>query len=290
MLHVCFDACAFYVFYHAWISGVPDPPVILNVTVLSARSVFLTWNTTSAQSSANYSVEFSNDSFTWKNATCNQSSVPEACIVQHSEAMVSWLKPYTNYTFRVAAENSFGRSNYSGESKLILTDEAGNCLPHGIFFFFLCINFNKLICHFPLCSVHVSLSLRIYQLLHIQLALDWKWKKKKNSGDMIAKGDSFCHPSLKVPTEMIMPSCSMHRQIHARPYHGTRARGRGDCWTLPPWGFAIFGLSYTFQDNLSIMVCMYNIMYDIIQNSSLLRFCWKFWFLPIALKLLFFSI
>ena len=189
---ICFDACAFYVFYHAWISGVPDPPVILNVTVLSARSVFLTWNTTSAQSSENYSVEFSNDSFTWKNATCNQSSVPEACIVRHSEAMVSWLKPYTNYTFRVAAENSFGRSNYSGESKLILTDEAGNCLPHGIFFFFLCINFNKLICHFPLCSVHVSVSLRIYQLLHIQLALDWKWKKKKFQVIiMIAKGDSF---------------------------------------------------------------------------------------------------
>lgn len=288
MLHVCFDACAFYVFYHAWISGVPDPPVILNVTVLSACSVFLTWNTTSAQSSANYSVEFSNDSFTWKNATCNQSSVPEACIVQHSEAMVSWLKPYTNYTFRVAAENSFGRSNYSGESKLILTDEAGNCLPHGIFFFFLCINFNKFVTfHYAVYMYH-----SLWEYISC-CTYSWLWtenEKKKNSGDMIAKGDSFCHPSLKVPTEMIMPSCSMHRQIHARPYHGTRARGRGGCWTLPPWGFAIFGLSYTFQDNLSIMVCMYNIMYDIIQNSSLLRFCWKFWFLPIALKLLFFSI
>ena len=289
MLHVCFDACAFYVFYHAWISGVPDPPVILNVTVLSARSVFLTWNTTSAQSSANYSVEFSNDSFTWKNATCNQSSVPEACIVQHSEAMVSWLKPYTNYTFRVAAENSFGRSNYSGESKLILTDEAGNCLPHGIFFFFLCINFNKFVTfHYAVYMYH-----SLWEYISC-CTYSWLWteneKKKKISGDMIAKGDSFCHPSLKVPTEMIMPSCSMHRQIHARPYDGTRARGRGGCWTLPPWGFAIFGLSYTFQDNLSIMVCMYNIMYDIVQNSSLLRFCWKFCFLPIALKLLFFSI
>ena len=130
----------------------PDPPVILNVTVLSARSVFLTWNTTSAQSAANYSVEFSNDSFTWRNATCNQSFVREACIVQHSEAMVSWLKPYTNYTFRVAAENSFGRSNYSGESKLILTDEAGNCLPRGIFSFF----FVLILIHLPLSTMQCT--------------------------------------------------------------------------------------------------------------------------------------
>lgn len=165
MVHVCFDACSLIFIY---ISGVPDPPVILNVTVLSARSAFLSWNTTSAKSAANYSVEFSNDSFTWKNATCNQSSVLEACIIRHSEAIVSWLTPYTNYTFRVAAENSFGRSNYSGESKLILTDEAGNCLPSGIFFLFCCVSFNTIICHFPLCSAHVSLSLRIYQLLHIQ--------------------------------------------------------------------------------------------------------------------------
>ena len=154
----------------------PEPPVILNVTVLSARSIFLTWNTTSAQSSANYSVEFSNDSFTWKNATCNQSSVPEACIVRHSEAMVSRLKPYTNYTFRVASENSFGRSNYSGKSKLILTDEAGNCLPRGIFFFFFVLILINL--HFPLCSVHVSLSLRIYQLF--TYSRFWTENEKKN--------------------------------------------------------------------------------------------------------------
>ena len=59
---------------------------------------------------------------------------------------------------------------------------------------------------------------------------------------MIAKGDSFCQsasggknkfsPSLKVSTKMIMPSCSMRRQIHARSYHSTRARGRGGGWTL----------------------------------------------------------
>lgn len=71
------------------------------------------------------------------------------------------------------------------------------------------------------------------------------------------------NPSLNVSTEIIMPSCSMHRQIHACPYHGTKARGRGGGWTPPPWGFAISGLSYTFQDNISIMGCMYD-MYDII--------------------------
>ena len=198
MLHVCFDACAFYVFYHAWISGVPDPPVILNVTVLSARSVFLTWNTTSAQSSANYSVEFSNDSFTWKNATCNQTSVPEACIVQHSEAMVSWLKPYTNYTFRVAAENSFGRSNYSGESKLILTDEAGNCLPRGIFFFFLCINFNKFV------TFHYAVYMYHSLLEYISCCTySWLWteneKKKKFQVIWLQKVTVFVTLHLKCP-------------------------------------------------------------------------------------------
>ena len=192
----CFDV--FYVFYHAWISGVPDPPVILNVTVLSAHSVFLTWNTTSAQSAANYSVEFSNDSFTWKNATCNQSFVREACIVQHSEAMVSWLKPYTNYTFRVAAENSFGRSNYSGESKLILTDEAGNCLPRGIFSFF----FVLILIHLPLSTMQctcITLFENIPVVAHT-VGSGLKMKKKRI-----------------IISEMIVPSCSMHKQIHACP-------------------------------------------------------------------------
>lgn len=246
MLHVCFDACAFYVFYHAWISGVPDPPVILNVTVLSARSVFLTWNTTSAQSSANYSVEFSNDSFTWKNATCNQSSVPEACIVRHSEAMVSWLKPYTNYTFRVAAENSFGRSNYSGESKLILTDEAGNCLPHGIFFFFLCINFNKFVTfHYAVYMYH-SLWEIVSVVAHT-VGSGLKMKKKKIiiiSGDMIAKGDSFATLHLKCPLRWLclLAQCtgkSMHVPIMVQ------GQGEGVVVGLYPLGVLLFLVCHT---------------------------------------------
>lgn len=44
-----------------------------------------------------------------KNPKCNQSLVSEACIVEQSEATVSWLKPCTNYTFRIAAENLFDK-------------------------------------------------------------------------------------------------------------------------------------------------------------------------------------
>ena len=107
------------------ISGNPDPPVIQDVSVLSAHSVLLKWNASSTQFIANFSVEFSIDSVLWENATCNQSLVQGACIVTWSETTVTSLKPYTNYTFRVAARSSFGQSNFSRESRLVLTDETG---------------------------------------------------------------------------------------------------------------------------------------------------------------------
>ena len=107
------------------LSGNPDPPVIQDVSVLSPHSVLLKWNASSTQFIANFSVEFSNDSVSWEQATCNQSLVQEACIVTWTEATVTSLKPYTNYTFRVAARSSFGKSNYSRESQLVLTDQTG---------------------------------------------------------------------------------------------------------------------------------------------------------------------
>ena len=107
------------------LSGNPDPPVIQDVSVLSGHSVLLKWNASSTQFIANFSVEFSKDSVSWEQATCNQSLVQEACIVTHSEATVTSLKPYTNYTFRVAARSPFGKSNYSRESQLVLTDQTG---------------------------------------------------------------------------------------------------------------------------------------------------------------------
>ena len=70
------------------------------------------------------------DSVWWEQATCNESLVQGACIVSHMEATFTRLKPYTNYTFRVAARGLFGKSNYSIESKWVVTDEAGNFHVH----------------------------------------------------------------------------------------------------------------------------------------------------------------
>lgn len=106
-------------------SGVPDPPVIQDTNVLSGHFVILYWNTTSGQSIANFSVELSVDSASWKQATCNHSLVPGDCVVTQKEAVITQLKPYTNYTFRVVAKSQFGISNYSTESKWIRTGEAG---------------------------------------------------------------------------------------------------------------------------------------------------------------------
>ncbi|KAL9967588.1 hypothetical protein ACROYT_G025850 [Oculina patagonica] len=104
--------------------GVPDPPVIQDTNVLSGHFVILYWNTTSGQSIANFSVELSVDSASWKQATCNHSLVPGDCVVTQKEAVITQLKPYTNYTFRVVAKSQFGISNYSTESKWIRTGEA----------------------------------------------------------------------------------------------------------------------------------------------------------------------
>ncbi len=106
-------------------SGVPDPPVIQATHVLSARSVILNWNATTGQSIANFSVELSLDFVSWKQATCNDSLVTGGCVITQKQAVITQLKPYTNYTFRVVASGQFGISNYSTESKWVRTSEAG---------------------------------------------------------------------------------------------------------------------------------------------------------------------
>ena len=95
------------------------------MAVLSAHSVLLKWNATNIEFIANFSIEVSNDSVTWIPAICNNSLVQGACILRQTEAVVHWLKPYTNYTLRVMARSPFRNSNYSSESPLVLTDEAG---------------------------------------------------------------------------------------------------------------------------------------------------------------------
>lgn len=105
--------------------GIPDPPVIRDTNVLSARSVLLNWNATTGQSIANFSVELSVDSVSWIQATCNHSLVPGGCVVTQKQAVITQLKPYTNYTFRVVARSQFGIGNYSTESKWVRTGEAG---------------------------------------------------------------------------------------------------------------------------------------------------------------------
>ncbi|XP_068670555.1 receptor-type tyrosine-protein phosphatase F-like [Montipora foliosa] len=101
-----------------------DAPVIQSVAVLSAHSVLLKWNATNIEFIANFSIEVSNDSVTWIPAICNNSLVQGACILRQTEAVVLWLKPYTNYTLRVMARSPFRNSNYSSESPLVLTGEA----------------------------------------------------------------------------------------------------------------------------------------------------------------------
>ena len=93
--------------------------------MLSARSVLINWNTTTGQIISNFSVELSVDFASWENAVCNGSVVTGDCIVIQKQAVILQLKPYTNYTFRVMARGLFGTSNYSAESKMVLTDEAG---------------------------------------------------------------------------------------------------------------------------------------------------------------------
>lgn len=56
---------------------------------------------------------------------CNGSVVPGDCVITQKEAVIIQLKPYTNYTFRVMARGLFETSNYSTESKMVLTNQAG---------------------------------------------------------------------------------------------------------------------------------------------------------------------
>jgi len=93
--------------------------------VLSAHSVLINWNTTTGQFLSNFSVELSVDFASWKKAVCNGSVVLGDCVVTQKQAVIIQLKPYTNYTFRVIARGQFGTSNYSTESKMVLTNEAG---------------------------------------------------------------------------------------------------------------------------------------------------------------------
>lgn len=93
--------------------------------MLSAHSVLINWNTTTGQIVSNFSVELSVDFVSWKKAMCNGSVEPGGCVITQKRAVIIQLKPYTNYTFRVMARGQFGTSNYSTESKMVLTDEAG---------------------------------------------------------------------------------------------------------------------------------------------------------------------
>ena len=93
--------------------------------MLSANRVYLNWNATNIQSFVNFSIDFSQDAVAWVQATCNNSLVQAACVVNQTEAVVFLLEPFTNYTFRVMAKSHFGNSNYSLESQWVLTGEAG---------------------------------------------------------------------------------------------------------------------------------------------------------------------
>ncbi|XP_067022800.1 receptor-type tyrosine-protein phosphatase delta-like isoform X6 [Acropora muricata] len=106
------------------VPGKPDAPVIQSVKVLSANRVYLKWNATNIQSFVNFSIDFSQDAVAWVQATCNNSLVQAACVVNQTEAVVFLLEPFTNYTFRVMAKSRFGNSNYSLESQWVLTGEA----------------------------------------------------------------------------------------------------------------------------------------------------------------------
>ena len=93
--------------------------------MLSAHSVLINWNTTTGQIVFNFSVELSVDFISWKKAMCNASVEPGDCVTTQEQAVIIELKPYTNYKFRVMARGLFGTSNYSTESEIVLTDEAG---------------------------------------------------------------------------------------------------------------------------------------------------------------------
>ncbi|XP_064651686.1 uncharacterized protein LOC135502658 isoform X3 [Lineus longissimus] len=91
--------------------GKPNPPCCLNVTMVTSKSVTLTFKAGFfGGSEQTFTVEFRESSGSWSDA---ETKVADPGTDRIATVKISDLKEETGYEFRVCGKNSFGRSEYS---------------------------------------------------------------------------------------------------------------------------------------------------------------------------------
>ena len=106
---------------------------------MTSTSVSLQWSSSFDGNSAifQFIIQYAGgiDNTTW--------SAGENTNSQQPSYVVTRLHPYANYTFRVAATNSIGISDFSDSSSVALTSQDSkqrNCMPYLSFLYVLLLN------------------------------------------------------------------------------------------------------------------------------------------------------